>query len=274
VNLVTRGAVHAHDGVVTVDVGRGDATVSTSRRRGGDWKNEPSTNEDVPIGRGKPSWCICAGGGCEPSVGVRRCCAHNSCLQRFRERRRALAALSRRCTVWVAQGRVLAFTHFTASASNADTVRGSWPPVATSKGSKMGPPGPIRNNTKTGHGLVLWRGPRFWPVVEQIRKLFAHDVQEVASTACVKSVAHIDLQNAAAAVASLPSRLVLFLTRKCICASNCPGELVRGAIFFFFFGKSPRRAAELVRGTTTTRVARRPTDIYARSAETGSGQVQ
>jgi hypothetical protein len=36
-------------------------------------------------------------------------------------------------------------------------------------------------------------------VVEQFRKLFSRYVQEVASTACVKSVAHIDLQNAAAA---------------------------------------------------------------------------
>jgi hypothetical protein len=88
VNLVTRRTVHAHDGVVTVDVGRGGATVSASRRRGGDWENEPSTNEDVPVDRGKPSWCICAGGGGEPSVGVWRSCAHNSCLQRFRERRR------------------------------------------------------------------------------------------------------------------------------------------------------------------------------------------
>jgi hypothetical protein len=53
--------VNAHDGAVTVNVGRGDTTVSASRRRGGDWENEPSTNEDVPIGRGKPSWCIRAG---------------------------------------------------------------------------------------------------------------------------------------------------------------------------------------------------------------------
>jgi hypothetical protein len=57
-------------------------------------------------------------------------------------------------------------------------------------------------------------------VVKQFRKLFAHNVQEVASTACVKSVARINLQDAAAAAWK---KELSSVASSCVCDSVHPG---------------------------------------------------
>jgi hypothetical protein len=96
VNLETR-----HDGVVTVGVGRGDTTVSASRRRCGDWENEPST--DSSLGKAIVEHLRYADAARSPTASGRQVVADGDCIplppadpaasEKQKERREEIARL-------------------------------------------------------------------------------------------------------------------------------------------------------------------------------------